>query len=475
VKRGIDRLWVFSILFINGWFMALPVMPANSQVLPFWLTPIQVVHGVFLHELLFAIYVFGWLVAEGSSLPTAQHDARRIGLLVLGLGCLGVFSNVINAQPVWEMGEAGRLFLLAAFFLFSILWADRHGPTVVLRTFLLGIACAGVVTLRYSYAIRFMELSGLPFLLGQNGPGGTLGLSVVLSAWLFLERRSRLDAAIALSSCAVGLLGASISFSKLSMLMALFGSIAWVTVLWQSLRRRRSRKAVVFAMVLVFAFGWFTQDRITRYVWGVGTFIDYKFSGVLAGGNRSVESRSQYFLVVWEILADSPLFGVGYAGFYDAATVTRSYRSLRAAPEDAEAGRLGQSNPHSSFLYYAAANGLLGALLTLLLFIVTLKAIGRRLVAGGTHGKIVLSCIIVSYLIFAFTLPTLFNTVVMYFPAAIGIALSERARSRPSLWDVRIRRRHRKTGALRAPPRVAPAGDPGPSRLGQIGPTNRGL
>lgn len=418
--KKIDRLWVFAILFINGWNFALPV---TDKVMPIWFTPVQLIYGIFTHELLLLAYLGFLVITRNGNLPIRQHGARNIAFLIAGLGCLGILSNGINFQPLKEMGEAGRLFLLAAYFLLSIHWAKKHGPTFVLRTLLLGIAGAGAINLYYSFTVRSMELGGLPFLLGQNGPGGYLGLSVVLGAWLMLERKAPLDATIAGVSCVIGLLTVSISYSKSSMLIAGFGLIAWGIVIWPAFIERRSRRLSAVMLALLIAIALVNQERIGRYVQGVSTFIHYMFLANPIIEHRSVESRSQYFIITAEIMSRHPIFGVGYGGFYDAATATEGYENQLSVPEDPEAGRRGESNPHNSFLYYASANGLPGLIVTVLLFMMTIRALWRTLSVRGVKGKVLWICLAGSYFIFSMTMPTIFNTSIFYIPGAFAISL----------------------------------------------------
>lgn len=421
----VDRYWAFVIIFINGWLFALP---NTEESLPIWLKPVQLIHGVFIHELLLIFYLIFLILSYGGKLPIRQHGGRNIAFLIIGLGSLGILSNAVNIQSLREMGESGRFFLLAVYFLLAIHWTKKHGPTFVLRALLLGIACSGAINVYYAFIIRRMELGGLPFLLGQNGPGGPLGLSVILSAWLMLERKTKVDAVIALASCFIGIIGVSISYSRLSMLIAGFGLIAWVCVLLVILTTRQSRRQGVMALVLLLAIAFVNHKQVSQYLEGVGTFVDRKFSDILTR-NHSIETRSQYFIITAEVMFRNPFFGVGYGGFYDAAMATDASKSSRSNEEDAEKGGRGYSNPHNTFLYYASANGFIGLLLSMVLFIMTVGAFWRTLSIRGVSGRVLWVCLAIGYLIYGMTLPTLFNTSVLYLPAAVSIALASHARS----------------------------------------------
>lgn len=419
----IDRLWVFAILFINGWHFALPV---TDHTIPIWFTVVQPLHGIFLNELLLITYLVFWIIKRhGRFVLIRQNDARFLTFLIIGLGCLGILSNGANIQPIKEMGEAGRFFLLAAYFSLLIHWVIKYGPTFVLRTLLLGIACAGAVNLYYSVSIVEREMGGLPLLLGQNGPGGILGISVVLSAWLMLVRNTTFDSVVALTTLIIGVLATSISYSKLSMLMAGFGLIAWGGALYANLvKSRRTRRLTSLMLIVVAVIAFVNMERISLYVEGVNKLIEYKFHD-LGEGNRSVESRSQYFAIVADIISNHPILGVGYAGFYKAAIATAGYRSDRSTEEDARSGQAGLSNPHNSFLYYASANGIPGLIVVTLLFAIALRIFWRTLSDLELPGKILWMCLAGSYLIYGMTLPSLFNTSILYLPAAIAVALKE--------------------------------------------------
>lgn len=428
MSNKIDRLWAFAILFINGWNLALPV---TSEALPVWFTPVQVVHGVFIHELLLLIYLGVKVVTGGGYLPIRKHaPGNNIALLIIGLGCLGVLSNVVNSQPLREMGEAGRLFLLAAYFLLSTYWAKRHGPTFVLWSLLIGIACAGVINLYYSFTIRYMELGGLPFLLGQKGPGGSLGLMVILSAWLMLEgRKGTLNAAVAIVLAGMGVFCASITYSKLAILMAGFGLIAWSVALCRGLVKRSSRKPIIVILFVLFAFAFVYHVKIGQYLRDVNTFIFYKFHNITMN-NTSISARSQYLISVAEIVSRYPLLGVGSGGFYDAVTATDRYKNHRGvAKENAEAGAMGKSNPHNAFLYYASANGLPGLLLTIVLFLSILRALWRSLSGHGVPGRVIWVCLAGAYVVYGMAVPSLFNTAILYVPAAVAIAITHQTYS----------------------------------------------
>jgi O-antigen ligase len=416
----IDRWWAAAILFVNGWNFALPV--ANG--LPVWVTPIQLVHGVFVHEGLLVGYVmFAFLMSAGKII-TPPRPAQPIAILIAILGFLTMVSAATNFRPLTEVVGSGRYFVLVGYFLAAIWWTRRYGRTFVLRNFLVGLVVSGAINLYYTFSVPEQWVGGLPRLLGQNGPGGHLALGVILSAWLMLERRSRLDAIIAVVTLVVGVFVASISFSKLAMLMAACGVIGWLCVFWRDLNTPRMRRWYAIVTIALAALVTVKRDRLITYFNDVYYFIELKFVNL---DPRSVNARFQYFLITAEIVAEHPMFGVGYGGFYDATVKTDAYRkSWRSTDEDAAVGAKGDSNPHSSFLYYAAASGVPGLVCVLTLFGVSLIKLKHGLRDQGISGIGLWGCLAAGYLLFGLTLPTLFNTAVLYLPVAVGIATHSR-------------------------------------------------
>jgi hypothetical protein len=419
----IDRLWAASILFFNGWIFALPI----ADVVPMWFTPIQVVHGVFLHEALLLAYVAFMFVARLGSVPRVPRRAWLFALLIAGFGGLALVSAFVNVRPLVEFFGATRYLLLAAYFFLAVSWTKRHGRMFVLRFLLLGIVSAGVINLLYTFRFQTSVLGGFPLLLGEQGPGGYLGMGIVLSAWLMFERERKTDTVIAVTSAAIGLFAVSISYSKLAMLMAAAGAGSWVFVLWRDLHVRGRRKWYVVILLGLAVVIWMNQEFAKRYVAGAARFVEIKFKYV---DQDSVAARSQYFLIVAEIVAKHPVFGVSYGGFYEAAMATEASKDSRAAQESAEAGARGESNPHSSFLYYASANGIPGILWTVIVLGFGLITLARPMLARGIPGLAVWGSFVFAYLVFGLTLPTLFNSPVLYLPVAVGTCMRGQMRHR---------------------------------------------
>jgi len=416
----IAKHFAFIIVFLGGWNFALPV--AQGEVaLPFWSQPIQVMHGVFLTEVLLMLYLLIFAATGAAGRIRVGLGEGRFVLLILGLGCLGILSAAVNLTDLLDLGQAARFFYYAAFLLIVIRWAERLGPARILRFLLMGIAGAGMLNLYYAFKIQWATMGDLPFLMGQNGPGGILGLAVGLGAWLMLIRKTRLDAVVAVIVSLVGIFGASISYSKTAMLLAAVGVAAWVAVILAAMTGRQTRRlgAGLLALVLIIAVGISSTTAGRSYAETFKEFIRYKFYSLDYRENTSVESRGLYFFSVAEIVAQHPLTGVGYSGFYEAVTQTVTYRSGGAVEETASR----TANPHNAFLYYASANGLPGLVVVVVLFLLFVDVLRRSLLPYyGNAGRVVWVCLSVAYFIHGNTLPTLYNTEVMYLPAAVAFS-----------------------------------------------------
>ena len=412
----IDRTWAVAILFTNGWNLALPV---PGPTFPILFTPIQVVRGVFIFEVLLIAYFAFVVFTYGGSVPVARGNARKIAFLIAAIGVLALLSALINVRPMKDLVSAGRYFLLAAYFLSTVYWVNRYGATFVLRTFLFAVWAGAAVNLYFTFKWGgSQQLGGLPMLFGQSGPGGYLGVAIILSAWLMLIRRTSLDLVVAVMTSLTGLLAVSISFSKLAMLMAACGALGWCFVLWQDFNTRRIRRWYVAIAVVLAVMAALNSGLLMHYLTGVNKFIEFKFRQL---DPMSIATRSQYFVITGEILLRYPVLGAGLGGFYEAAIATEAYKSKRAVTEIAELGMQGQSHPESSFLYYAAGIGVVGLIVVGILFVIGLELTRRALWRYRLAGKALWVSFACGYVIFGLTLPTLFNSFVFYLPVAVAV------------------------------------------------------
>jgi O-antigen ligase len=415
------RILAFLVLFVGGYNFALPVVDESAGV-PLIFRPIQVAHGVFARDALLMLYLAIAIVSGSLGRIRLNRNEKRFAQLIAGLGVAGILSTVVNLASLYDIGEAFRLLLLAAYFCMAEYWASTLGTAAILRTFLVGIAVGGAINLFYTFQIQFMTIGILPFLLGQNGPGGYLALAVSLGAWLMLIQKRRADAVVAVAVALVGGFAASISYSRLAMLMALCGLIAWSAVIVSTSAIRRSRRLGfgLLAFVLIILLGVSSTSLGQEYTSSVNRFVNNKFA-VIDVENQDLTARYNYFWGVLEIFAEHPITGVSYSGFYSAITVTSAYHSGSIGEELGGPNQKG-ANPHNSFLYYIAANGLVGLVLVSMLFVSFLRVLRRSFRPYGTPGLVIWSCFALAYFVNAMTLPTVYSTEILYLPAALAFA-----------------------------------------------------
>lgn len=411
--------FAFVILFVGGMNMALPDYA--------WAHPFQIVHGVFIDNFLLLTYCFFMIVSGTIQRLMIGKSARRYAALVFYLAALGVISAGVNGYSLLDIGKAARLFLFSAFVLVAVHWARATRDNFVLRVFLMGIVLGGVINLYFTYSAPFLMIGPLSVLHSQNGAGGLLAISVSLAAWLMLTRTRPLDTVVAISTATVGLIAAALSFSKTAMTIASCGILAWTIVILYTFAKYRGR--IAWGALAALVIGGFGASRMSTeaslYSAAVIKSVTIKFTGISVSNKYSVGSRYQYFFGVGEVLAAHPLFGVSYGGFYDAITHTANYQTGDMVAENAEAGARGESNPHNTFLLYAAANGVPGLILAILLYLSFLLYLSRSLEETGRWGLAITGCFALAYMFYAMTLPTAYDTDVVFVPVAVAIARIE--------------------------------------------------
>jgi O-antigen ligase len=414
---GLARWMAFAILLVSGYNMTQP----NYS----WGVAYQVLHGVFVDDILLTAYVVLALTIGVTRLPAVYAPALVLAGLAALLGALGIISTGVNPYRAYDLGQAVHLFLFAAYTLLAVVWTRRGGDTFVLRSFLLGALIGGVVNLYFSIRYPKLIIGLLPVLRQQNGVGGLLAVAVLLGAWLVMIRKTRADMAVGIAISVIGVLAAAMSYSKIAMSITALGFVAWSIVIGQSLGRRHMRLVAATGLLMLGAGGVYAARSpvAIAYVESVGTSLYAKFVGIDLENPYSVGERYMYFWAVSEIMTAHPLTGVSYGGFYDAIIRTSAYRSGRMIEEDPEAGQQGISNPHSSFLYYASANGVPGLLVCAGIYLVFLAHLLRSVRHRGMAGYVFWACCAITYFIYGMTLPTLFSTPVLYLPAAVAIAI----------------------------------------------------
>lgn len=412
--RLFERVLAAWILFYGALVFCLPV--SEDVVFPWWATKISI-GNVLLHELLF----LAWLAVYGSrfvlrallngGIPTRQ---AAVWLIALALWC-GVIS-LVAPLPLQDLGRTLRLLLYAVLPFAVVRWTRQTGNTP-LGTLIFGFFIGTIMNLIVSFQDPLIVNETMR-LSGQNTAGVAMGIGIHLSAWLFLRTRHRFVRAATIMASLVFAFGCAISYSRIGWFAGALGLLAWAYILiaarpreqGERLRLRKIRRRWVPVLAIGLAIILASPTGQENLHW-LQILVAEKFSNAGDGDLR----RADYVRGVAEILAEHPL-GVGYSGFADAMTWTAVYQMGRTGEE----GSL-EANPHSTFLWYATAGGIPGAVMSIAVFIMLLNSMqfGLRS-AMGRPGLVLFALAALPFLLIGMTVTYLLNSLILIVPAAIA-------------------------------------------------------
>jgi len=272
-------------------------LPAETEGLgiPFLISRISVIHGIFLHEFLFISYVVfhiiffrkNFSIDFGNSKPV-----KRLALMIFLLGTATINSNLVNIlfgyeQPLIKIAEGFRLYLTAIFVICVYSWTIRFGGLFVCKNYLLGFILSGLLHLYFSAKLLFRELGGLPSLIGQNGPGPGFALALLFCAVLIHFSRSRSDVLIALSSLPISVYGIVVSYSKISMLIGIISFVVLSLGVLKNMSIKNFPKySLIFFIVSCVVIINF-KNELGNFLDGAKIYYEYKFGHDVITKNES--------------------------------------------------------------------------------------------------------------------------------------------------------------------------------------------
>ena len=411
-----ERTLAAIVLFYGAVVFCLPVPFSEEISYPWWVTKISF-GNIILHEAIFFVWIglygFRFVLRRllNGGIPTRQ---AAIFLIALAIWC-GLVS-LSSPLPLQDLGRSFRLLLMAAMLIAVVRWTRQTGD-FPLFMLLLGFFTGTVINLVFSFQNPLIVNETMR-LSGQNTPGVAMGIAIHLAAWLFFHSSNRMIQFFTIATALVFAFGCGISYSRTGWFAGALGLMAWAYIFIlarpsgriERARMKRSRRVWVplLSLVLVLAF---SSPVVQESVAWIESLMEQKFSKQGEGD----KDRASYFIGTAEIIVKHPL-GVGYSGFYDAMTATEIYRSGRAAEEESL-----DANPHSGFLYYTSAGGIIGGILAVALFVFLLHSMRFGLVSAfGPPGGILFALVAASFLLIGLTVPYMFNSIIMIVPTAIA-------------------------------------------------------
>jgi hypothetical protein len=417
--EGLTKAFTFAVVFIAGWYLCLP--ETDLVQVPWWAVKLKFGPNLLVYEAVFAVYlIVGGLRVIWKNAWPARYTTLPAALCLVLLAVWTATASLLSPFPIHDIGRAARLVFLALLLMAVTHWAAGN-PLFVLRSFLLGLVGASVVNLVLTFLNPVILAAGvLPRLLGQNSPGPPMGIAICLAAWLILLSRTRGDTMIAVAAAVVCGVGVMISYSKTGMLAAGMGFLSIVVVSGRVAPSRRGRVLLCSLFALVLGAAYYLGSDAGRRLWsGVSEMMLQKVESA-SSESHSVQERWSYVRGVSEIVVTHPI-GVGYSGFRDAMIETEAFRSGLAADEISISAE--DSNPHSLFLYYASAGGIVGAALAVTVFALLCLALFRGLGLYGPSGVLLAFLGSVAYFVLAISVAYLFNSCVMLVPAALAAGI----------------------------------------------------
>ncbi len=419
--------WVIYIILIaNGYQFILPVNFNDDALgiyinLPKWATSFEVINGVFFADFIFIFYYlfFGFRIINYTR---RFGKAIKFALGIISLAFAGILSTAFNLEIFSDYLESLKLVLLALFFLCVFFWSTILGPLTVLRLFMFGVVISSIVNLYFTFSNPIRLLGGLPMLLGQNGPGGSAGFLMFLPSFFLGLTNKKIDKLFIFFYVVILSILLLLSYSKLGVLMGMFGMLSLFFFQFRSARPGfiLKRMSYIFVLLITIFVLIFNTDAGKSLSDGVSVFIEHKIGDDGAGAfDSGDEERLNYYFAVSEVLLYNPLFGVGYNGFFEAIIKTKTYSSGLMSEEESSVN----ANPHNAFLYYISANGFIGWIIVVFLYFTFLNFFFNFFKPYGLAGVLMFLSLAAASVLHTNTLIGFFNTTIMYIPA--GVALAE--------------------------------------------------
>ena len=420
-----EKIVAATVLFISAWNETVPIAAATE--IPWIFRPIQVVYGISIEQfILILIFPTIFITNQFKNYLTNRYT-NAISMIFWALGFIGVLSNCFNFINILEFGESIRLILFGFFLIWLERCAIRFGTEFCLRCVIYGLAMGGAINIFFSFQINNVIVGTIPLLIGQAGPGPALGLLVILSAWAYSLTKKYFLKTICVIACLIGLYGGIASWSKISLLLIITGLIPWAILI---LSQPRKIKIVLIILIFTIGFIFKNDSSISEIKDSVDEIISKKLSSEDHDLNNPDSKvwgeRFVYHIAVLEIVVSHPLLGVGYAGFGTAYKETAASKMQHAYNEESNQIHSSESNPHSTWLYYASANGIPGLLFLFFWMLNISFVLYKASKLAPNAGRSIGLAIVAAIFIWSISVPTILQSSLIL--SLVGIACATQRR-----------------------------------------------
>ena len=419
-----EKIVAATVLFISAWNETVPIAAATE--IPWIFRPIQVIYGIRIEQFIMILILPTIFITNQFKNYLTNRYTNAISMIFWALGFIGLLSNCFNFVNILEFGESIRLILFGFFLIWLEQCAIRFGTEFCLRCVIFGLAIGGAVNIFFSFQIS-NTVGIIPLLIGQAGPGPSLGLLVIISAWAYSITTKNLPKTIYVITCIIGIYGGIASWSKISLLLIITGLIPWAVLI---LSRPRKIKIVLIILILTIGLIFKNDSSISEIKDSVDQIIFTKLSSEDHNLNNPDSKiwgeRFVFHIAVLEIVASHPLLGVGYAGFGTAYKETAASKMQHAYNDEFDQIQSSQSNPHSTWLYYASANGIPGLILVFFWMLNISFALYNACKLAPNAGRSIGFAIIVAIFIWSISVPTILQLSLIL--SLVGIACATQRR-----------------------------------------------
>ena len=419
-----EKIVAATVLFISAWNETVPIDAATE--IPWIFRPIQVIYGTRIEQFILILILPTIFITNQFKNYLTNRYTNAISMIFWALGFIGLLSSCFNFVNILEFGESIRLILFGFFLIWLEQCAIRFGTEFCLRCVIFGLAIGGAVNIFFSFHIS-NTVGIIPLLIGQAGPGPPLGLLVIVSAWAYSITTKNLPKTIYVITCIIGIYGGIASWSKISLLLIITGLIPWAILI---LSRPRKIKIVLIILILTIGLIFKNDSSISEIKDSVDQIIFTKLSSEDHNLNNPDSKiwgeRFVFHIAVLEIVASHPLLGVGYAGFGTAYKETAASKMQHAYNDEFDQIQSSQSNPHSTWLYYASANGILGLILVFFWMLNISFAFYNACKLAPKAGRSIGFAIIAAIFIWSISVPTILQSSLTL--SLVGIACATQRR-----------------------------------------------